>query len=63
MLGSAAACGTHNRQPFYIGYTNDFGDSLSSFTNINFSENAEYANENRIQKGRHQTCLFVAHAS
>lgn len=40
-MGSVASCGTHNGQPFYIGYQDDFGDALAALTAIDFSEDAD----------------------
>lgn len=42
-LGGVSSCGTHNGQPFYIGYTDNFDGALAGFTEVNLSEDAEQA--------------------
>lgn len=44
-MGAVASCGTHNDQPFYIGYVDSFGGALAAFSEVNLSEDADVAGD------------------
>lgn len=45
ILGNVSPCGVHNDHPFYIGYLEDFGETLNNYVVVDFTEDVSHTDD------------------